>query len=322
MKAKFVHPIWTNLPSFAALIVLVVAIFTNGPFPASVAIHFGTGGKPNAYGTPWSVFGLIIGISVLFIAISVIIDELWARQEKTKMFNWFSLLDDIVVGTMVGITLGYLAFLRHNDALFRFSWGYFGLVGGGTTALAVLLEIVRPYHHYQGTLVERENEVFKADIVRHLNENSVFFYWDYQNPFYVTILTIALPVVLLVAAVLSWFSQPSASLILIIVALLLIMPYGGQRVLVTRQNVTIRWGIMGFRVLRLKTEEITGAETIEFSPLRDFGGYGIRANSQMSGYFLRGNRGVKLTTGNGKKYLIGSDNADRLAIIISSIITN
>jgi uncharacterized membrane protein len=66
MKVKFVHPIWTNLPSFAALIVLVVAIFTNGPFPASVAIHFGIGGKPNAYGSPWSVFGLIIGISVLF----------------------------------------------------------------------------------------------------------------------------------------------------------------------------------------------------------------------------------------------------------------
>ena len=84
MKVKFVHPIWTNLPSFAALIVLVVAIFTNGPFPASVAIHFGIGGKPNAYGSPWSVFGLIIGISVLFIAISVIIDELWARQENNK----------------------------------------------------------------------------------------------------------------------------------------------------------------------------------------------------------------------------------------------
>jgi hypothetical protein len=60
-------------------------------------------------------------------------------------------------------------------------------------------------------------------------------------------------------------------------------------------------------------------ETHEFSPLRDFGGYGIRANKGMSGYFLRGNRGVKLTTANGKKYLIGSDNADRLAAVISAI---
>ncbi len=134
MKAKLVHPIWVNLPSVMALILLVIYIITNGPFPARVAVHFGTGGEPNAYGSPWFVFALVIGISILFIGISVLVDELWARQEKTKMFNWFSLLDDIVVGTMVGITLGYLAFLHHNDALFRFPWGYFGLVGGSTTA--------------------------------------------------------------------------------------------------------------------------------------------------------------------------------------------
>jgi hypothetical protein len=237
------------------------------------------------------------------------------------MYNWFSLLDDIVVGTMVGITLGYLAFLHHNDALFRFPWGYFGLVGGSTTILAALLEIVRPYRRYQGELASRENEVFKAELVRYLKENSTFIYWDYQNPMYITILTIALPVVLLVAAVLSWFSQPWASLILFVVAVLLVVPYGGQRVLVTRYNITIRWGIMGFRVLRLKTEEITDVATREFSPLRDFGGYGIRANKEMSGYFLQGDKGIKLTTANGKNYLIGSDNADRLAVVISSIIT-
>ena len=320
MKVKLVHPIWTKIPSLAALILLVVYLFTNGPFPARVAVHFGAGGEPNAYGSPWSVFGLVIGISVLFIGISVLIDELWARQEKVKMFNWFSLLDDIVVGTMVGITLGYLTFLHNNDALFRFPWGYFGLVGGSTTVLAVLFEIARPYRHYRGKLVGRDDEVFKAELVRHLKENSTFFYWDYQNPVYVTILSIALPVVLLVAAVLSWFSQPWTSLIIIIVAALMTIPYGGQRVLVTRQNITIRWGIIGFRVLRLKTAEISGVETREFSPLKDFGGYGIRANSEMSGYFLRGDKGVKITATNGKKYLIGSDNADRLTAVIRSII--
>lgn len=319
MKTKLVHPLWTHLPAIAALVVLVVYIINASPLPVRAPVHFGFNGEPNAYGSPWSVFGLIIGLSVFFILLSVFLDELWARQEKAKTFNWLSLFDDIVVGAMAGINIGYLVFLRHSDGSFIFPWNYLGLLGGSSIILAVILEMTRPYRLYSGKLVAQESQDLKTELVRRIKENSSFIYWDYQNPPYVTILTTVLPFVLLVGAVLSWFSQTWAFLVLVIVAILLTIPYGGQRTLVTRQNVTIRFGILGIKVLQLKMEDITGVETHEFAPLRDFGGYGIRPNREMTAYFLHGTRGVKITSMNGKKYLIGSDNADSLAMVISSV---
>jgi hypothetical protein len=322
MKTKLVHPLWTNLPSIAAFVALIAGIIVSSPLPGRAPTHFGFDGKPNAYGSPWLAFGLTIGISILFIILSIFLDEAWARQEKTKTFNWFSLMDDIVVGAMVGISLGYLAFLRRGDTSFSFPWEYLGMVGGAATMLAILFELARPYRHYRGKIVEHEKEPLQSDIIQRIKEDSTFFYWDYQNPFYYTIFTIVVPLVMLFAGIVSWFSQPWVSVLLIIVGILMATLYGGQRILVTRQNITVRWGIIGIRVLRLKMAEITGVEAHDFSPLKDFGGYGIRANREMSGYFLGGTHGVKLTTANNKKYLIGSDNPDRLAAVISAISSN
>ncbi|MBN1366640.1 MAG: DUF1648 domain-containing protein [Dehalococcoidales bacterium] len=311
MRTRLLHPWWTHLPAIAALVVLIIYIAANSPFPNNVPVHFNYGGEVDKYGSPWLVFGLVIGLSVFFILLSSFLDELWARQEKKKTFNGLSLLDDVVVGVMVGTSLGV------GSA--AFPWNYLGLVCGSAVVLAIILEIIRPYHIYRDNMVEQEAEALKPEIVRRLKENVPFVFWDSQNPFYITLLSTLLPVVLLASAVVSWFSEPWASLVLVIVALLLVMPYGGLRVIVTKQNITIRFGILGFKVLRLATEEIAAVETHQFSPLRDFGGYGIRFNREMAAYYLRGTRGVKITTVRGKKYLIGSDNTERLAVVISAV---
>ena len=227
MKLKVIHPLWTHIPAVAALIVLIVFAINTGPLSGWVPVHFSFNGEPDTYGSPWSVLRLVIGLSVFFILLSVSLDELWARQEKSKTFNWLSLLDDIVVGAMTGITLGYIIFLQYNESSFGFPWNYLGLVGGITTVLAILLEIARPYHPYAGKLVEPKSEGLKAELFRRLKEKSPFVYWDYQNPLYITVLTTVLPLVLLVGAVLSWFSQPWASLLLVIVAILLTTAYTG-----------------------------------------------------------------------------------------------
>ena len=311
MQSRLVHPWWTHLPAVAALVVLFVRIAVSGPFPNNVPIHFNYGGEADKYGSPWLVFGLVIGLSVFFILLSGLLDELWARQEKKKTFNWLSLLDDVVVGAMVGTSLGV--------GSTAFPWNYLGLVCGSTVVLAVILEMIRPYRFYRHNIVEPDTEVLKPEIIRRLDGNVPFVYWDSQNPFYITLLTTVLPLVLLGSAVGAWFDEPWVSLMLVLVALFLIMPYGGLRVIVTRENITIRFGIFGFRVLRLAMTEIAEVGTHRFSPLKDFGGYGIRFNREMSAYFLRGTRGVKITTVKGKKYLIGTDNAERLAAVISTI---
>ena len=302
--------------------ILVVYVIAAGPFAEGVPVHFGFGGEPNNYGSPWSVFGLIIGLSVFFIVLSAFLDELWARQESAKTFNWLSLLDDVVVGAMVGITLGYLFYLKNTNNAYEFPWNYLGMVGGGATVLAILLEMARPYRPFPGRLIESKNETLKAELALHLKENSAFAYWDYQNPLYVTLLTTSLPLVLLLSAILSWFSQGWVAVLLIIVAILLVIPYGGLRTVVTRQNITVRFGLLGIRVLKIKTEEITKVELHQFKPLKDFGGYGIRFNREMNAYFLRGTTGVKITGKSGKPNLVGSDTPEKLAAVIDTVISS
>jgi len=283
-----------------------------------VPLHCGADGLPNGYGSPWVVFGLVTGLAVFFIILAGFLDELWSRQEKAKSFKWLAMLDEIVVGSLAGNYLGYLTFLRSDGSIFSFPWQYLVLFGGGALMLAVILELVRPYRPVPGQVVSRENLTLKTEMARRLEQGASFTYWDYQNPAFITVLTILLPLIMLGGTVLTWSSTPWVSVVVGIAGLLSVFPYGGLRTRVTRQNLSLRFGILGFRLLNFRIADIATAEVHEFAPIRDFGGYGIRFNREMSAYFLRGTRGVKITA-NGKNYLIGSDDADRLAAVISAV---
>ena len=75
-------------------------------------------------------------------------------------------------------------------------------------------------------------------------------------------------------------------------------------------------------MLNLEIASIAHAELHEFSPLKDFGGYGIRQNREMKAYYLSGSRAAKLETNNGKKYLIGSDHPENLVTVINTLISS
>jgi hypothetical protein len=322
MKLKLSHPLWTHVAPFITLtiyIIIFIYISAYDIIATKVPLHFNFKGEPNSYGSPWLTFGLTIGLSVFFILLSIILDNLWAKQENKKSFNWLSLLDDITVGMLVGVNTGYLAYLCQGTTLFSFPWNYLLAFGGGSVLLAIILEILRPYRANPEKITTQQDNAFKDSLTRYLGKISSFVYWDYQNPFYVSILTTGLPLVLLISSVLTWFSEPLVSLLLGIIGILLLIPYGGQRTMVTRDAVTIRWGILGFKVLKVNTMDIVSIQVHDFAPLRDFGGYGIRFNREMKASYLNGTQGVKLTTTSGKKYLIGSDHADHLATVIKAV---
>ena len=322
MKMKLTHPLWTHIPSVAALIVLIIFIASAGNLPAEAPLHFSSSGIADSYGSPWLAFGIIIALSVVYILLSIFLDELWARQEKVKTFNWLSLLDDVVVGTMTGTGFGYLAFIQSGADAFSFPWCHTVLVGGITVILAVVTELLRPFRPHVKGLAMQDTGAPDIKLVKHIKDTNKFVYWDSQNPVYITLLTTLLPLIMFIAAFLSWFSLPWVSIILIVVGIMMILPYGGQRTLVTRNEISIRFGILGIRVLRLKPQEIAAIELHDFSPLKDFGGYGIRFNREMKAYFQRGTRGVKLTMNDGKQYLIGSDHSEHLSAVVKAVTEN
>lgn len=67
-----------------------------------------------------------------------------------------------------------------------------------------------------------------------------------------------------------------------------------------------------FRKVRIPVAEIAGAEAVEYDPVSEYGGYGIRDGQRGKAYIASGTRGVHLLLTDGREFLIGSQRPDEL----------
>ncbi len=320
MKVKFIHPLWAHIPAVLALLAGVVFTLMALPLPDPAPLHFTSDGQPDKFGSPWMSTIWMAGLSILYIILSVMLDENWARQEKGKTFNWMALFDEVTVAALAIVQITYVNMLASSLYVYRFPWLETIIATALAGGTAAALEKIRPYRHWEtGFEIEDVSQV-KAEVERIVKAGQPLAYWEVQSPGYAKALAVVMPVLMVVIAVTAWSEVPWLSLLFALIAVVFTLTYGGFRTLVTRENITMRMGILGIRVLGLKTADIAAAEVHTFAPLKDFGGYGIRFNREMKAYFLRGNRGVKITTRAGKRYLIGSDHAERLDAVIDAVI--
>jgi hypothetical protein len=87
--------------------------------------------------------------------------------------------------------------------------------------------------------------------------------------------------------------------------------------LVVRLVTEVRPGMLSvrlipFRAKRILFQEILGAEARRYSPLREFGGWGIRIGRDGRAYTAYGNQAVQLTLAGGGRVLIGTQHSDEL----------
>lgn len=73
---------------------------------------------------------------------------------------------------------------------------------------------------------------------------------------------------------------------------------------VTPDAVSISYGIL-YRT-KIPLSEVARAEAIEYSPIRDYGGWGIRGSSRRRALNARGNQGILLTRSDGTTLLVGT----------------
>ena len=69
-------------------------------------------------------------------------------------------------------------------------------------------------------------------------------------------------------------------------------------------------------------ESIQKAEVSTYSPLKDYGGWGIRYGRKGKAYNVSGNKGVLLTLRDGKNVLIGSKNHEVLCSAINGRVSS
>ena len=69
---------------------------------------------------------------------------------------------------------------------------------------------------------------------------------------------------------------------------------------------------------RIALSEIESSEAIQYRPIRDYGGWGIRWGRGGWIWNVYGNRGVRLNFNNGKHFVIGTQQPDPLAAAIEA----
>jgi hypothetical protein len=282
-------------------------------------VGLGWHGEPSLWGSPWIGFGVVIGLGLVFLAVSVLADELWARQEGRKRFNAFALLDEAVIGWLVGTqTAMTLAMLQEVPA-YRYPWGPALACAGAAALVAATIESMRPFVPAPDVPLEAPPETFARAIAERVERGERIVYWDVQNPRYISAVSLGVPALMWVGAGLSFGEVPWVSAILALVGLPLLLFYGGMRTRVTKEEVTVRYGLLGIPVFRCATDDIETIGLRRYAALREFGGYGIRFAGSTVGYFLAGSQGVLITRSGKRSALIGSDHPRRLAAVLGAV---
>ena len=316
------HPLWTHIPAALLWVVMVVTFWRSWPLPDPAPVHFGGNGYPDRWGAQWEMPLVVLAVSLFAFAISIAVDEFWVRQERTKRFNWASLIDEGFLGFLTATTIQYAEALETSPHLMRHSWALTaGLVMIPVLA-AVLLEFMRPHRSSPLTQIRKDEHHLEKEVASRQKSGQSWVYWESQNPRYVKWYLPIFGLGLLALGFTSWNDNRwAASAALVSGVVVLFCLSGGFRLSVTQSRIRLRAGFLGIPLLKLELKDVVDAALHDFSPLADFGGYGIRRNREMLAFFLQGDRGVKLTTARGKKYLIGSEHPDRLAAVLQAAIS-
>jgi len=91
--------------------------------------------------------------------------------------------------------------------------------------------------------------------------------------------------------------------------------FGRLRVRVTRTSLHMTIGYTPFIVKVVEFGDIVAMEAVRYSPIREFGGWGIRRSfrGKKRAWTMRGNQALVLTLPDSARLYVGSDDPKRLA---------
>lgn len=313
MNLKLYHHWWQSLPATAIVGWMAWNAHKASPLPERIATSFGGDGLPKEYGPAWVGQWMPVGIAVLFVIINVALDESWARSERDgKRFNYVSLIDDATVAFLAALHLAALQAVVRPEP--RLEWNGPLMLGlmGGAVAVALLAELARPFRPAPQPPVE-DASAFEEELRWRAEQGKVGAYLDHQRSMGMDLLLGLSTVVGLVAASAAMLDEPwVGALVLVCVAPILVF-IGGIRTVVSGHGLRVKMGLLGITVAKLSREQIASVQVHQFSPMGDFGGYGIKWSKGIKAVFWKGDRGVLVQTKEGKKLLIGSDRPELLA---------
>ena len=107
--------------------------------------------------------------------------------------------------------------------------------------------------------------------------------------------------------------------VLIGIAIPLMFYFFELRTFVTKEGLHYQFFPFHFKKHLIKLDEIEKIEALQYSPLGDYGGWGIRYGFKGKAYNVSGNKGVKVRLTNERNILFGSQKHNELAQALKKI---
>jgi hypothetical protein len=309
---------WRNhLPALALIVALAGVLWLGSPWPGPVADGFDAQGRP----IHWSWAPAALEAAVTFWLAWFAIDLAWqAVERKRRVVNPLALADEAFIGWILvrvsaaGVARGL------PPALHVVAW----MAAGLAVLAAVLLEARRvraPVADGPPRVVEPTAELSRElSAVRMSGQR--WSYWAVQR-----LPHAALFGMLGASFVIGGVAIPAGPLFARLLLLLgggvvLLLCAGGLRTVVTADRLLLRAGRFGPPLLRLDTSDIVRVTVPTFDPMRDCWGWGIRrvVRGPLAGtwVFNLAEAGVLVETRAGRRYLIGADDPQRLAVALNA----
>jgi hypothetical protein len=95
---------------------------------------------------------------------------------------------------------------------------------------------------------------------------------------------------------------------------------GQLRTRITEEHIDIRWGYLEVIKKKIPHGDVEKAEPVTYSPLAEFGGWGIRVGGKKKkAWTMRGNRALLLHLKDGTRFYLGSDKPERMLQWLTSL---
>ena len=325
MKSGLKHSWWINLPSIAILVAMIVLPIMRRPWPAVVPVHFDGHWQVNRWGSPWELM-VMLSIALLPLGISVVLSAVWVRYEQgRKRFNWIAVLIAAALGLSGGIScwMWWNIHRLAESAAAPHPWVWAIVFAVADAVLTGLLEWVRRPMSQIGDA--SDDSSLTDQITPASMSPATLPYHSIQRARWMSALLIGIACFclflegfFLYASRDRWSPIYLAPILLPLLFLFLAMLFGSLQVEVNREQLILRGGLLRARFLRLGRADVQSVRVENFNPLADFGGWGIRYARGTWGYIFRGHRGVRVETRKGKRYLISSDEPEKLAAALQT----
>ena len=306
----------THLPALALILMMIGVLALGWPWPEPIGDGFDAHGRAVHWAWPPATLGAAILLWLVFFAL----DGVWSMVEgRRKRFNPLSLLDEGLIAWMLvrvasaGVANGMTPAVR--------AWAW--------AAGAIALAAAGAVELHRRTAAPAPSAKTTEDVTSFVGGLSALHapdqrwsYWSVQKPPHGLLFGI-LGAFFIVGGVAIPDSPVVLRLVLLAAGVLVLtVCSGGFRTLVTPRQLVLRAGHYGPPLLRLATTEIAEVVVPEFDPVRDFGGWGIR-RGLFGGFagvwaFNLASSGVLVRTSKGKRYLIGTDQPERLAAALNA----